>query len=625
MTILCHILNYPYCKKCNTTLFTTHCQKHLNMDNIVTKPSNVEALGAKIKALERELKQLTFNHSLAANTLELARNADLENEEIINSAGADLHRLTTRIAEAQGKINTLNDQKGEVTNIISQYDKYVPVPEDSNVAVNFDRMEVFKLFGSMSSDRKKTFRTFFTKIFAYGKDRNLSHANYKQIMDLLLDGDMHEQFMRIRERPLQIIVKYLICQFDKAEQDPADIFNQIDNFTRRPNERINDCMIRLDNLLYIAAKILQQEERPHYIEHTLRSKIMQLIGPKTKHEVQRYIRINLKKGYQITSKEMISMASEAEIQFQEIPYEGLKPQGTVQSLMAQINEVSHDCYGSEDADHDDINDQEVAMIAALDVKELSKSHARDARHHTKSPFGHRNSNDPRTRRRIEQHNQWSNARQNSYKRQMEDYPTTGTQPRNQVDKEAAQMSRPMHKDQSDNIDMLKSTIAKLQSDQEQLMKKQADAQQARSFNRTPTFNRTPNGSRPTTPTDWRPYEYTSHSRDRSSYPPKSPHYDRKDYNSQNGKAVHWKSRPILGLHVPHDYVERGNRLCLKCGGKNYVSDEGIPKVQFSNEHWTGSCPRYRTYFNQKCSICLSHDTTAFHPEKECMRLPATKN
>ena len=171
----------------------------------------------------------------------------------------------------------------------------------------------------MVTDSDRTFKTFFHKLFAFGTKRTLSHSDYKDLLDNLLDGKAHEEYLNMRERPLDKIVKYFICTYDKKENDPADIFSKIDTFIRNKNEPIDNCMTRLESHLYSASKMLSKTDRQSFIDTGIREKITKLVGPATKAKIFQYMRQSLKTGYIPTAEDTIKIAREAELEFNEVP------------------------------------------------------------------------------------------------------------------------------------------------------------------------------------------------------------------------------------------------------------------------------------------------------------------
>ena len=72
--------------------------------------------------------------------------------------------------------------------------------------------------------------------------------------------------------------------------------------------------------------MLPKEEVQYFTEHTTRAKLLQLVGPKTKKRLKRYVRANLCKGYSISATEMVTLAREEEIDNDEIPTQDIQSQ-----------------------------------------------------------------------------------------------------------------------------------------------------------------------------------------------------------------------------------------------------------------------------------------------------------
>ena len=608
--------------------------------------SNVQNVNQELKILEDSNKHYEFQLFLTQNVQTLTDNV-IKDGTVSSQLQEEIDKFHTKIQHNNDQIELLKNAKKEEEDLTNRYAGKILIPKDTEYLVEYDEVAVEKALKTMSINTHRTFTTFFNKLFRYGSRRDFSHQNYRDIMDQLFDGQAHTELERIKDRPLDKIVQFFVAAYDPDHETPADIQAQIDSFYRKANEPIRATMVRLETLLYQASKVFPQDQRQAYIETGLREKLTRLVGDKTKAKLLKEIRVKAKKGQYATSEELKTMAKELELEYSELPTHDVHfPDSPHTHTLAlhQINECQIQALENDPEQQPENNIE----VHALDTKDTpypnrNRPGGPDRSHQHKpgssTRLSRRDAPYPQYHR-SEQHNKpyyqrssFSNSpNRRPYPAHKSYIPIPGNRPPQPSSTAQSLTTREENLQRKEKYldDKAKELVNKHKEFIEQKLeflslKNNEPSNKAK--DQPSSRNPTPVPEEEFDQTFWDAFEKADPMPQSPKPVQSSPdrHQERRFKPTAKGIAYFNRmansGRPIRGLTVPVDYEEVGPMRCYKCGG---TPKPGKPEqLNYVSDHWTGQCKIYKTYFNFPCSICKTHSVTAFHPEKECLRL--TKN
>ena len=474
---------------------------------------------------------------------------------------------------------------------------FVEIPEDNDgTRVNMNFGNIVKVLRP-HNDKIESFRSFFVTLFAYGQLHFFDHAAYKTALQYVLQGSQLTEYLEIRDSSLSDIVQYFTVKYDTPEL-PQLALRQLDNFRRHPGEHIMQAMERC-KLLIKKSKILLAPEIRENPDTLLTQKLLENIGPKTKHKVNKEKFRLSQLGQFLSYKELLDLVFNTEIVKEE--------------------------FGPPDIH------KAIPALSALSLNETPKINVNTANMvYDKSVKGQKFDNFRERRRSLSRENS-RRSRERSVDRNR-----PGLQ----------DMQQQAHQDITYQ-DRRQRAADSMSFDFRQQSDHRPPSRQSRWDSHRPTSrhnsrDRPRSGSRPKSPSvsfhdqqrGHRPPsnppilktrdQTPGHQRSGSQTRPRSPYGHRSGsgggYPSgkspgRGGSTYYGDNRPNLpinpnaepGKHIPMGYRKRHGDQCVKC--------------RWPNAHYTDECDAYIRYNPYPCTICAQARITSYHYESECLNNP----
>lgn len=190
---------------------------------------------------ERELLDLTeLALALTDNTLEDYENSG-KKERLINR-GIEVRTILNEKRESlKAKRNAL-----EQTRILKERNKdsFIVPPDKENYTINrVNVKEIKECIGILNDENKHSIKGWLMKIFNYGIMNRYSHFDYKTMFSTCTEGKIFQQFMELKDKPLQEIVDYLYKRYH-VPKTLTSYKQSLENFVRNNGEGIEVFMTR---------------------------------------------------------------------------------------------------------------------------------------------------------------------------------------------------------------------------------------------------------------------------------------------------------------------------------------------------------------------------------------------
>ena len=123
-------------------------------------------------------------------------------------------------------------------------------PRLADYETELDTKELLKCFEKCGTNTNpaKNFAQFYRKLRNFGERKQFSEKNYKDAMELLLNGELYDAYESVRHQSLQIISQTLIDGYSKDES-LGGWKAQLKGFNRPVGEQLARTMARLAQLL----------------------------------------------------------------------------------------------------------------------------------------------------------------------------------------------------------------------------------------------------------------------------------------------------------------------------------------------------------------------------------------
>ena len=169
--------------------------------------------------------------------------------------------------------------------VVKFYNKSIPTPVVSqNTNQHVMLRDIISLTGYFDPDKDNSeFRHVWLKLYDYGKIAQFSEENYIQSLSAILKGEAYEALCELREKnsPLTEVLDYFMTIYSTKRSIVSDQ-NALDNFVRKKNEPIKNCMERCKMIVDKLRHTYSDQSWPEMRQLLIKQTIMQLILPDTK-------------------------------------------------------------------------------------------------------------------------------------------------------------------------------------------------------------------------------------------------------------------------------------------------------------------------------------------------------
>ena len=429
------------------------------------------------------------------------------------------------------------------------------IPDDVPCDLHVDIKELKSAVGPLNSQTSPHIKFWFEKLFAYGKGPKYGHEQYKAALGVLVEDEILDQYMALRDETFSYIAHWLYDVHHQADT-ASDLEVKLKSFIRKKNEKIKATMKRYEALARSLDSFYPPEQQTYNKSNNKIKVLMDYMVNPAKSKLETWRLSRLDSGFYSPFSLVLEKATELE--------------------------VKHKCIPTENIELSTID------INAAHVREFKRKNSADVIKKTKSKF--------------KQRQQENRDRKMNEKRLLDNVdPTraTSAKPSFYADRNA---NAPSQSNPNQNFQNSKQNVQKQnfrsKSDVNQKFSYQNDQQKLAEAKKL-SHMAANKGARPKFKNDQKYVPNLQYGQGPSKRFPQT----NMPPNAKPYKPGSLLNRPV----VKHFF-------CLRCG----VPKNKDGKTEFiGSDHQTAYCKVYEQFNAFGCSICLSRNIDAKHYPSEC--------
>lgn len=209
--------------------------------------------------------------------------------------------------DIETKLNSISSiQRAKCNELI------VPPDNKDGILIDLDYKNLFYVIGRIGPNNKHDMINFFKKLFSFGTEKHFSHANYKQACLSLMEGFLLTELFDIYNTPFENIVNHFSKIYGITET-LSDLEEKIKNFTRKPNESIESCLLRYCHLASKCHKHYPIELQTLLNQQNKIRVLLKNANPETAIELRKLQHVAIENGEFISFENLLEQAKTLEI------------------------------------------------------------------------------------------------------------------------------------------------------------------------------------------------------------------------------------------------------------------------------------------------------------------------